>query len=289
MNKRLMVKQATSIDNVAILVYHSVTATADPGFKRFAVHPDEFAAQMDYLSGKGYRIMTSSEMVARRVSAERFADPTVVLTFDDAFTDFYSTVLPILVRHGFRATLYVPTGYVGGTARWLAGCGEENRKVLTWQALQEITGEAIEIASHSHTHAQLDRLPDAEVYEEMYRSRCLLEDHLGRSVTGFAYPFGYWNRMVRAAVEAAGYGYACEVGEVMTNPSDNVNTLPRLSVNAGIGVSGLAHLLDAYPTETRRRLMTAKRLGWRTLRRVHAIDSDPREGWNGGEDSLDDG
>ena len=66
--------------------------------------------------------------------------------------------------------------------------------MLSWQALRDIAAEGVEVAAHSHTHPQLDRVPAAVISDEVGRSRCLLEDNLGLAVDGFAYPFGYWNR-----------------------------------------------------------------------------------------------
>ena len=38
---------------VPVLMYHSIATDATPKFRRFAVHPDEFAAQMEYLDAAG--------------------------------------------------------------------------------------------------------------------------------------------------------------------------------------------------------------------------------------------
>lgn len=262
---------------VPVLMYHSIARDVSAEFRRFAVDPDEFGAQMDYLAAEGYHTVTAADLAAG--GAGRALPPRpIVLTFDDAYTDFYSTALPILREHDFRASLYVPTAYVGATARFL-GRADGNRAVLPWQALRDVAAEGVEVAAHSHTHPQLDRVPAAVIREEVSRSRRLLEDQLGLAVPGFAYPFGYWNRAARAAVAAAGYGYACAVAELITAPGDDVLTLPRLTVNAGIGVAGLAGLLDTRPPRAGRQMAEAKRLAWRALRRmVPALGGDPREG-----------
>lgn len=263
---------------VPVLMYHSIAAGATRKFQRFAVDPAEFAAQMEYLAAAGYRTVTAAEL-ASRWSRGPVPSRVVVLTFDDAYTDFYSAALPVLHEHGFRATLYVPTGYVGGTTRFNVSVGEENRAVLSWQALADIAAEGIEVAAHSHSHPQLDRVPAAIVSDEVRRCRSLLEDKLGIAVDGFAYPFGFWNGAARQAVAAAGYRYACAVAELMTVPGDDVLTLPRLTVNAGIGVAGLTRLLDVRPTPARRRAAAAKRVTWRAVRRlVPPVGRDPREG-----------
>ena len=263
---------------VPVLMYHSIATEATRKFRRFAVDPAEFAAQMEYLAAAGYRTVTAAELAGREPGGP-VPPRAVVLTFDDAYTDFYSAALPVLRAHGFRATLYVPTGFVGGTTRFNVSVGEQDRAVLSWPALADIAAEGIEVAAHSHSHPQLDRVPAAVVSDEVRRCRSLLEDNLGVAVDGFAYPFGFWNRAAREAVAAAGYRYACAVAELMTAPADDMLTLPRLTVNAGIGVAGLTRLLDVHPTTARRRAATAKRIAWRAVRRlVPPVGRDPQEG-----------
>jgi peptidoglycan/xylan/chitin deacetylase (PgdA/CDA1 family) len=263
---------------VPVLMYHSIATSSTRKFRRFVVNPAEFAAQMEYLDAAGYRPVTATELAGGQSGGPLPPRP-VVLTFDDAYTDFYSAALPVLREHGFHATLYVPTAFVGATTRFNVSLGEENRAVLSWQALADIAAEGIEVAAHSHTHPQLDRVPAAVISDEARRSRGLLEDKLGVAVDGFAYPFGYWNRAARAAVAAAGYRYAVAVAELMTAPGDDVLTLPRLTVNAGIGVPGLARSLGRGPTLASRRAASVKRVAWRAVRQmVPPVGRDPREG-----------
>jgi O-antigen biosynthesis protein len=263
---------------VPVLMYHSIATGAARRFRRFAVDPGEFAAQMDYLDYGGYRPVTAADFIGSRSSGHPLPPRPVVLTFDDAYTDFYTTALPVLREHDFRATLFVPTAYVGSNARWDKGMGEENRGILSWRALRDIAAEGVEVAAHSHTHPQLDRLPAAVIRDEVSRSRCLTEDNVSVQVEGFAYPFGYWNRAARAAVAAAGFRYACVVSDLMTAPGDDVLTLPRLTVNAGIGVTGLARLLRARQTPRGRRAAAVKRVAWRAVRAgVPAASGNPRE------------
>jgi hypothetical protein len=80
-------------------------------------------------------------------------------------------------------------------------------------------------------------------------------------------------------VAASGYRYACAVAELMTAPGDDLLTLPRLTVNAGIGVDGLARLLSARPTSASRGAAAVKRVAWRTIRQmVPPVGRDPQEG-----------
>ena len=263
---------------VPVLMYHSIATSAARRFRRFAVAPCEFAAQMEYLDAAGYCPVTAADLAGARSGRTLPARP-VVLTFDDAYADFYTAALPVLREHSFRATLYVPTAYVGATTLFNVSLDEENRRVLSWPALRDIAVEGVEVAAHSHTHPQLDRVPATVIDDEVRRSRGLLEDKLGLAVDGFAYPFGYWNSAARAAVAAAGYRYAFAVAELVTAPGDDMLTLPRLTVNAGIGVAGLARLLRARSTRTNRRAAAVKRVAWRAVRQiVPPVGRDPQEG-----------
>ena len=203
----------------------------------------------------------------------------LALTFDDGFADFYTTVLPILKEFGCPATLYVPTAYIGGSAGWLWECGEAHRQILSWRALGQVAAEGVEVASHSHTHRQLDRVSRSLLQDEVERSKKLLEDRLGQEIHGFAYPFGYWNRAARSAVKSAGYLYGCAVGELSHTPVDHLLTMPRLSVNEGIGVQGVANLLESQSRFRQRKIAAGKRVAWQVIRKVrHAPKLGPTDG-----------
>jgi peptidoglycan/xylan/chitin deacetylase (PgdA/CDA1 family) len=268
---------------VPLLMYHSIATNAAPRFRKFVVRPDMFAAHMDYLAAERYSTLTAADLARYRLSGQPLPSRAVVLTFDDAYADFADEALPVLREHGFRATMYVPTGYVGTTARWLRSCGEADRTMLSWQALRDVVTEEIEVAAHSHSHPQLDRIPHPAVEDEVRRSKALLEDRLGKPVHGFAYPFGYWNRRVRAAVAAAGFRYACAVDEYTSAPCDSLMALPRLTVGGGLDVGGLACLLRVRSAASLRLVASrrrAARIAWRALRwGLPAIGGDPREGW----------
>ncbi len=263
---------------VPVLMYHSIDTHASPGFSRFVVAPGTFRAHLDYLAEHGFSALTAGALARARRCGEPLPQRPVVLTFDDAYSDFHAIALPELLARGFTATLFVPTAYVGKSARWLRGCDEQDRLVLPWSALQEVVGAGVEVGAHSHTHPQLDRVPADRARAEAVDSRRLLEDALGSVVRGFAYPFGYWNRTARRAVAAAGYGYACQVGELTSGPGDNALSLPRHTVNAGTDVRGLTRLLGLQPTPAARVGSSAKRVVWRTARRLPRLGGDPLEG-----------
>ena len=52
---------------VPVLMYHSIATGATRKFRRFAVNPVEFAAQMEYLDAAGYRPVTAAELAGRPI------------------------------------------------------------------------------------------------------------------------------------------------------------------------------------------------------------------------------
>jgi len=261
--------------HVPVLMYHSISTSSAPAFSRFVVRPDALRSHLDLLAEAGYQTITAAALAEARSHRSHLPDRAVVLTFDDAFEDFHSAALPLLTEHGFTATLFVPTAYVGATARWLRGCDEHDRPVLSWSALHEVAAAGIEIGAHSHMHSQLDRVPGSYANADAQCCRGVLEDALGTRIAGFAYPFGYWNRRARDAVRAAGFDYACQVGELTSVRGDDLWAVPRHSIHNEVGPTSLATLLGKQNQPVARTLTAGKRLAWRAARTALGIGGQP--------------
>ena len=49
---------------VPILMYHSISFSQNPHFRRFTVAPEQFAEQLDYLATHGYTALTRERRCA---------------------------------------------------------------------------------------------------------------------------------------------------------------------------------------------------------------------------------
>ena len=108
----------------------------------------------------------------------------VVVTFDDGTADFAERAVPILVEHRVPVTLYLSTAFVD-EQRPFPDAGAP----LSWAALRDVCATGfVDVGSHTHTHAVLDRLPSELVAGELDRSKQLIEERLGRPCLDFAYP-----------------------------------------------------------------------------------------------------
>jgi peptidoglycan/xylan/chitin deacetylase (PgdA/CDA1 family) len=125
----------------------------------------------------------------------------VAITIDDGYRSTYEIAFPVLKSHGYRATVFLYSDFVGAS------------DALTWPQMKEMaSSRLIEIQPHSKTHANLtQRLPNEN--DARYRERVkrevdapigVIRDHLDTVSTTFAYPYGDVNDIVVGELSRAG-------------------------------------------------------------------------------------
>lgn len=264
--------------HIPILMYHSISENAGPKFREFTVPEALFARQVEYLHQQAYTPMTVSQLVQAQSQGSLPAKP-VILTFDDAFLDFYTAALPILTRYNFPATLYVPTTYVNGTSRWMQKSGEGSRPIASWEQLREISKSGIECGAHSQTHPQLDLLPLAAAKKEIVQSKNILEEHLGEKVLSFAYPYGYHTSAVKRIVREAGYTSACAVKNALSTEKTDPFALARILVDPTADVDAFAALLEGHDKRVRTAVYTRPLIpAWRLARYFTTLAQKTQKG-----------
>lgn len=255
---------------VPVLTYHSVTSESVAGMEAWEVTPEVFAAQIGHLVDSGYTVIPLAEYARwLGVPHERPLPPKpVVLTFDDGYANF-SHALEVLTRYKVPATMFVPTGYIGGTSSWNPTSPLSDMQVMSWSQLEEIRDAGVEVGAHAHVHRPLDEVAIAEVRDDVRRCKQVLEDGLGIEVRGFAYPHGYYGAKVRSEIVAAGYEYACAVRNSLSAPGDDRFGIARVFSETSGDLAAFDHVLAHGHVEysSRERLATK---AWRVTRRVRA-------------------
>ena len=227
-----------------ILLYHSVSEHVAQGFKTWAVSPEMFARHIQHMRDQGYTPLTVSQFVAGMSDLEEcLPSKPVVITFDDGLDDFYENALPVLNRYRFNATLYITSGFVGRTSKWLAREGEGDRPMLNWEKIREIDNCGIECGAHTLTHPQLDVIRHEDARREISQSKRILDEHLGKPIESFAYPHGYHSADIRQMVIQAGYSSACAVMHAMSSSKDDRYALSRIIVKSDTDLQTLDRLL----------------------------------------------
>ena len=199
---------------------------------------------------------------------------TVVITFDDGYDCLHRTVLPILQRYGFPATIYMVSNYVGRMADFDAGEGIPPRQLLSRQQLLELHSAGIEIGAHSATHADLPTLSQECLIREVSGSKAQLEDILGIAVSSFAYPKGRFNRRVRDTAEKAGYSTACSTMWGLNTAHTDRFALRRAEFGTGVTESEMAWKLRLGATPS----VAARSMVSRRIKQLRALLRTPSAG-----------
>lgn len=207
------------MQDLLVLCYHAVSPTWPA---ELSVTPDALAAQAAELARRGYVGARFSDAVAGSARHER----VVVFTFDDNYRSVLELAKPILDRHGFPGTLYVPSDWPGqrramrwaGIDRWLGTEHEHELLSLQWRELRELAEIGWEIGSHTCSHPRLPQLDDAALQRELSASKQAIEGELGRPCTSLAYPYGAVDRRVQQASGRAGYECAGTIPRILTRP-----------------------------------------------------------------------
>lgn len=222
---------------VPILMYHRVAEDGPTQLSPYRVSPADFERQLAYLQRYGYHSIRLDDFYAiwfERNVRELPGRP-VILTFDDAYLDFFETAWPLLRKYGFDATVFIPTSHVAGHAEWDRRHGEP-AKLMKWEQIIELHENGINFGSHGCSHELLTEMSSAEVLDDAVESKAILEKKLDVQISGYCYPYCAANSSSQKTLAEAGYTYA--VGGVGGNPPDRENCfyIPRIEIFRDDGI-----------------------------------------------------
>lgn len=152
----------------------------------------------------------------------------LVLTFDDAYYDFYHYVFPKLKQLKLKAVLAVSPSFIDDTTDVDPTIRLDNpypeamfepqyrQRVpfCTWQELTEMSDSGlVELAAHGFEHHNLAD-PNTSLEKEVNASKQLIEEKCNTSVRGFIYPFGKCSKERHQQVLKT-YDYAMRIGSAL--------------------------------------------------------------------------
>lgn len=200
---------ADGYQTVPILCYHRFGSRDG----KMTVTPENFAAQMEYLARKDYRVVRLSDLVGFLEGKRPLPKRAVVITIDDGYASAYRHAFAVLKKHGFPATMFLYPEFVG------------SKDAVTWVQLQEMVDSGlVEVQAHSMSHTNLT-LRIAGETDERYRERidnelrtprAAIERKLPVQVASYAYPYGDASEVLLDRLMHAGYRLG-----VTVNPGGN--------------------------------------------------------------------
>ena len=217
-----------------VLMYHKINDAADAPL---TVPVSLFDEQMGMLRELGYTVVHLDAVLDHFRNGAELPNRPVLITFDDGYRDNLDNAAPVLARHGYRAVVFVPIGYLDGAGplphdEVLARRGA-HAPTLDWGALGELEAAGLRVESHGITHRALTELDEAAARREIIESKARLEERLGRRVQAFAYVKGSaadFRPVHMQLLRDAGYELAFTSLSGLNSPATNPLRLHRYNV-----------------------------------------------------------
>lgn len=220
---------------VPVLYYHSV----DPSERNeVTISPERLKSQLQYIKDQGYTTLTMTELENYILNNKEIPEKSIVITFDDGYTDNYINAFPILKELDMKASIFVITE------------GIDSGYYLSTEQLKEMSSNGIDIISHTYSHPYLvnPKLGTAMTYEEQLEefksSKQKLEEITGKEVTAVAYPYGYLNEDSKQAAKDAGYKLAFTTDLGLSDREDNPLALDRIYISSRYSMETFKKLLS---------------------------------------------
>jgi GT2 family glycosyltransferase/peptidoglycan/xylan/chitin deacetylase (PgdA/CDA1 family)/2-polyprenyl-3-methyl-5-hydroxy-6-metoxy-1,4-benzoquinol methylase len=189
---------------VPVLMYHRVGDDGPAELARWRVSPKVFEHQLRFLRRRGYRSLSMEEWSYGAAQRGVLSGRPIILSFDDAYLDFYETAWPIIYRNGFSALVFVVSGKTGLSADWDSKHGAPS-PLMDWDQVRALSAQGVEFGSHLVSHTRSDFLSSDSLLRECVHSRVAIEHVTSTKVTTLAVPFGISGERIEKVAAMAGY------------------------------------------------------------------------------------
>jgi peptidoglycan/xylan/chitin deacetylase (PgdA/CDA1 family) len=167
-----------------VLMYHKVTETTNDGL---SVSVAKLRQQFEFIRRKGYQTLSFEELTDAVKTGKPLPKKPLILTFDDAYRDFAENAIPLLSSFNFKATVFIPVGFLGKTNSWDNG----SDPILSAGELRELVNRGgIEFGLHSYLHRSYTELDPTGMENDLELCMQTLGSLGIPFVRVLAYPYG---------------------------------------------------------------------------------------------------
>lgn len=230
-----------------ILMYHRIQ-DHPRGTDYVPIHV--FRQHISYLIDEGFRFL-SMRQVFENWPTVLTGPKTAVLTFDDLWASQIDECLPVMRQHGCVGTFFVPTAHIGDRRQRLSrapfACFQSD--LGSWQDVELLEHNGMEIGAHTHTHARMSDLDQNEVVEELSTSNRILSGIVQSPITSFAFPFGRpssYTPWIVSLLPAFGYKTACTTQWGRPVSESNLLELPRIAIDGLDDLARFAKKIEGH-------------------------------------------
>jgi len=211
------------------LMYHHIQdleVAHQQGQASLSVSPEWFRKHMEYLRDRQYSVISMENLVQFFDQGTTLPKKSVLITFDDGYTDFATNALPILKELGYPATLFAPTGLM------------DNPGYLTWVEIGNL-GSSFLVANHTWSHQSAYTSKEVMAREIAVADQQLKDRGLNNPKV-FAYPYGSDSMPAETELRQQGYLLGFTTQHSLTQCQKKRLQLPRIRVgNAPLSAYGL--------------------------------------------------
>ena len=206
---------------IPVLYYHSVLPDSEVATpNEVTISPEKLRKELMLVQELGYTTLTMSEFTDYINNNKPIPEKSILITFDDGYTDNYAHAFPILKELNMKATIFMIASQV------------DSGYYMSAAQLREMSDYGIDIESHTDNHVYLDTLSYDQQLKELKDSKEKLEKILGKEVTSIAYPYGNYNEDTKKAAIAAGYTFGFTTNKGLAKRINNKVELNRIYVSS---------------------------------------------------------
>jgi peptidoglycan/xylan/chitin deacetylase (PgdA/CDA1 family) len=171
-----------------ILMYHKVSEREVDGI---TISAEKLKRQFEFIHKKGYQTISFDDLADAIRIGKPLPKRPLILTFDDAYRNFLEQAVPLLKNYGFKATVFIPVGFIGKTNIWDKG----SDPILNVTEIKELANTgSIEFGIHSYLHRNYAELDPAGMEKDLDLCIQTLGYHNIPFVRVLAYPYGGYPR-----------------------------------------------------------------------------------------------
>ncbi len=215
----------------------------------YAISTQNLAQYFAWLKASDWQAISMRDLQLARENKKKLPAKAVLLTFDDGALSSYTRVFPLLKTYEIPAVFAIPTSWINGnTQDGYEAYGEGN--LMNWAQMREMQQSGwVEFGSHSddmHTglvaNPQLNTQPRAaargydpitqqfetdaayrqRVYQDLKRSKNILDRELGINATAIFWPYGAVTQESSDLAHQAGFTWSFSLGKKMSAAQDPV-------------------------------------------------------------------
>ncbi len=212
---------------------------------------DQLISHFKWLKENNYTVISIDDILRAKQGKKNLPKKSILLTFDDGYTSFYTRIYPLLKLYNYPAVY----GLVGKwqntpmSQNFLYGAISKSRKMLlTWEQIKEMTDSGlVEIGSHSfnahygiltnyqgnskafYTAIAYDKKTQQYETEEAYikrveedikKSSDTIFKHTGKRPRVMLWPYGAYNYTVQQLAKKHGMPISMTLDNGINTPDD---------------------------------------------------------------------